>query len=573
MTSFRIEQLAFDSSALNMWQSQDKRHTNWPVVYALNGANQVYIGETLSGAGRLTQHLASPAKSALQVARVIVDETFNKSVCLDLESYLIRLFAGDGKYEVLNANAGITDRDYYNRESYQVIFHQVFDELRREGLFRSHIKEIENSDLFKLSPFKALTEDQAAAITDIVEGLLEDLRTGQGSTAVVQGDPGTGKTIVGIFLIKLLHDIQSIDLHDEFYGESPFSEFFLPDYAELLRDLKIGLVVPQQSLRDSIRKVFLRTPKLSDSMVLTPFDVGRSEAKYDLLIVDETHRLNQRANQSSAAKNKQFSEINHQLFGTDDFTSTQLDWIKAKSTHQVFLLDAAQSVRPADLPEATLRSLFAGARAEGRVYGLRSQMRVQAGGDYIQYVRELLSGTTDTIQSFAGYDLRLFDNLGKMREAIHARDTEYGLARLVAGYAWPWVSKHHKDRYDIVMDGCSLRWNRSETDWINSKGSLNEVGSIHTVQGYDLNYAGVIIGGDLRFEPGSERPFFDRTCYFDKKGMENNRKLGITYSDDDLLRYITNIYAVLMTRGMKGTYLYAVDPTLRAVLSRFVPAG
>jgi uncharacterized protein len=573
MTSFRIERLAFDNSALNLWQHQDKRHTNWPVVYALNGTNQVYIGETLRGAGRLAQHLASPSKSALQTARVIVDETFNKSVCLDLESYLIRLFAGDGKYEVLNANAGITDRDYYNRESYQEIFRQIFDKLRSEGLFSRHIKDIENDDLFKLSPFKALTEDQAAAIADIVEGLLEDLNTGLGSTVVVQGDPGTGKTIVGIFLIKLLHDIQSTDLRDEFYGESLFSEYFLPDHAELLRDLKVGLVIPQQSLRDSIRKVFARTPKLSASMVLTPFEVGFSETHYDLLIVDEAHRLNQRASQPSAEKNRQFGEINKQLFGTDDVTLTQIDWIKAKSTHQVLLLDAAQSVRTADLPEATLRSQFVDAQASGRVYRLHSQMRVQAGGDYIQYVRELLSGTADTVRSFAGYDFLLFDNLGTMRDAIHARDAEYGLARVVAGYAWPWLSKNDKSKHDIIVDGCSLRWNRRKTDWVSSKGSLDEVGSIHTVQGYDLNYAGVIIGGDLRFEPGSERPYFDRARHFDKKGIENNRKLGVSYSDDDLLRYIINIYSVLMTRGMKGTYVYAVDPTLRAFLSRFIPAG
>ncbi len=570
MTPFRVEQLPFEDPSVKQWLLLDKRHTNWPVVYAINGTNQVYVGETLSAASRMNQHLASEQKRALQTVRVVIDETFNKSVCLDLESYLIRLFAGDGKYQVLNANAGITDRDYYAREDYQETFREVFEELRRQGLFNGHIKDIENSDLFKLSPFKALTEDQAAAIADIVEGLLEDLASGVGSSIVIQGDPGTGKTIVGIFLIKLLRDIQSIDLHDEFYSESLFSEFFLPDHAELLQGLRIGLVVPQQSLRDSIRKVFARTPKLSPSMVLTPYDVGLSDGDYDILIVDETHRLNQRANQSSGMKNRQFAEINRRLFGADDLSKTQLDWIKAKSTHQVFLLDAAQSVRPADLPEATVNALISSANAAERVYRLRSQMRVQAGGDYVQYVRDLLNGTAEAHRTFDDYDLRFFDNLGAMRDEIRVRDSECGLARLVAGYAWPWASKNGKAAYDIAIDGCSLRWNRVETDWINSKGSLNEVGSIHTVQGYDLNYAGVIIGGDLRYDPLTERLFIDRSSYFDKKGMENNRQLGITYSDDDLLRYITNVYAVLMTRGMKGTYVYVVDPALREYLAPFL---
>ena len=167
MTPSRVTTVAFDSASLDRWRQDDRRHTNWPVVYTINGANQIYVGETLGAAGRMRQHLGSDQKRGLQTVRVIIDDTFNKSACLDLESYLIRLFAGDGKYQVLNANAGITDRDYYARRSYQETFREVFDELRQQGLFNGKIRDIENSDLFKLSPFKALTEDQATAIVDI----------------------------------------------------------------------------------------------------------------------------------------------------------------------------------------------------------------------------------------------------------------------------------------------------------------------------------------------------------------------------------------------------------------------
>lgn len=100
-------------------------------------------------------------------------------------------------------------------------------------------------------------------------------------------------------------------------------------------------------------------------------------------------------------------------------------------------------------------------------------------------------------------------------------------------------------------------------DWIASKTSLEEVGSIHTVQGYDLNYAGVIIGGDLRIDPETGLLVADRKNYFDTKGKANNRTRGQTTTDDDLLRYITNAYRVLLTRGMRGTYLYVMDPLLR----------
>jgi len=100
----------------------------------------------------------------------------------------------------------------------------------------------------------------------------------------------------------------------------------------------------------------------------------------------------------------------------------------------------------------------------------------------------------------------------------------------------------------------------------------SKVGLIHAVQGYDLNYVGVIIGLDLRFDPEQRRLFIDRDSYFDKKGKENNPVLGRTYSDDDLLRFITQIYTVLMTRGIRGTYVYSCDPGLREYLKAFVPA-
>lgn len=156
-----------------------------------------------------------------------------------------------------------------------------------------------------------------------------------------------------------------------------------------------------------------------------------------------------------------------------------------------------------------------------------------------------------------------------MRSAVAAREAEVGLSRIVAGYAWEWVSKKNPEAVDIQIENIGLKWNSTATDWINSPGSTNEVGSIHTVQGYDLNYAGVIIGPDLRFNEQTGQLFVDRDSYFDKKGKENNPTLGISYSDEDLLTFITNIYAVLLTRGIQGTYVYVCDPKLRAFLKQF----
>ncbi|WP_420364275.1 DNA/RNA helicase domain-containing protein [Curtobacterium sp. L3-7] len=163
----------------------------------------------------------------------------------------------------------------------------------------------------------------------------------------------------------------------------------------------------------------------------------------------------------------------------------------------------------------------------------------------------------------------MYDDLGAMHDAIRAKDDEVGLSRLVAGYAWEWKSKRDRSAIDIEIDGRRLQWNQTQTDWITSTGAVDQVGSIHTVQGYDLNYVGVIIGPDLRFDAIARRIVFDRSNYFDKKGMENNPRLGITYTDEDVRRFVTNAYSVLLTRGVRGTFVHVVDPELRRYLRQF----
>ena len=332
MTNFSLERFPFDPNEIRAWGAADLRHRNWPVVYVMNNDTEVYVGESLNSESRMRQHLDSDEKRRLSWVRVVLNETFNKSACLDLESYLIRMFSGDGQYQVLNQNAGITDADYYDREVYRKSFEEVFEKLRtQEHLFQRTLPEIINSDLFKLSPFKALNHDQAIAVEDILDGLFADLESDTPSTVVVQGNPGTGKTVVAIYLLKLLEDIRRHDPEEPLDSDSIFSEYFTPARAELLATLRVGLVVPQQSLRASISRVFKLTPGLHEKLVLTPFSVGASDEPFDLLIVDEAHRLSQRANQPSGPLNKKFEEINRKLFGKDDPKFTQLDWVRSRA--------------------------------------------------------------------------------------------------------------------------------------------------------------------------------------------------------------------------------------------------
>lgn len=571
MTSSRIERVPFDRDALARWAATDPRSANWPVVYTIDGSRHVYVGETIHVLSRMRQHLARGDRDHLTSVRVVIDEMFNKSVCLDLESFLIKRFSGDGKYEVVNANAGMTGSDYYQRESYRQQFEDIFDQLRAGGLFDKSAADIENSDMFKLSPYKELNYDQRTAILAILEQLFRDLRGGQPSTAVVKGQPGTGKTIVGIYLIKLLSDIRLNTSLVDADSDAVFAGFFTEQNAKLLDGFRMGLVIPQQSLRKTVEKVFAKTSGLSKDMVLSPFQVGEDPTGFDLLIVDEAHRL-QQLSATMAMSIIKFKTINRMLFNGDEAGGHQLDWVRLKSSHRIFLLDPEQSIRPAsDLPAGVVRVLESEAAESGRAFTLKSQMRVKAGEDYVGYVRAFLSDQPPSPAWFEEYELKIFDDLGTMRDAILAREEELGLSRLVAGYAWKWRSAKDKSLFDIELDGVQLQWNNTATDWINSPTSINEVGSIHTTQGYDLNFAGVIIGPDLRYDPVARRLRVDRDSYFDTKGKANNKMLGQEYEDDDLLGFIRNIYGVLLTRGIRGTYVYVCDPALRAYLAGFMP--
>lgn len=567
-----IRELPFDDASMRAWARGDVRASNWPVVYTLEGGTDVYVGETLNMTARARQHLGNAERRHLERAHVVIDETFHKSACLDLESFLIRLFSGDEARTVLNRNTGIVDAEYYQRSTYQARFDAIFEELRDRGLFTRSIPEIRNSDLFKLSPFKALTHDQVSAVSGIVEALFDDLERGVTSTSIVQGSPGTGKTIVAIYLVKLLADITAENRDEEPTGESVFDDFFTPGHRELLAKPRVGLVVPQQSLRASIARVFDHTPNLDRAMVLSPFEVGNSRERFDVLIVDEAHRLSQRAAQAVGVQTRDFRLITERLFGNDDHTKSQLDWIEAQADHRILMLDQEQAVRPSDLPASVVGSLLERTRADGRMHALATQMRVAAGTDYVQYVRDVLSAEGEArpaLPDFSDYDLRWFENAADMRDAILERDDAEGLSRMVAGYAWEWRSRKDRAAADIEVDGLQLQWNTAAKEWIRSKTSRDEVGSIHTVQGYDLNYAGVLIGADLGWDSGRQRIVFRREQYFDRRGKANNNILGVNYSDEQIRRFVLNIYGVLLTRGMRGTYVYVVDPALRAALRPF----
>jgi hypothetical protein len=581
MTDFEIRKFSFELDEISNQSTLEHRIKNWPVVYTISdstkkSAPRIYVGESTSALKRLAQHKKNPSKSNLEIAQVILHEKFNISATKDLEARLINYFHGDKLYKIQNESPGLRDAEYFDRSEYSLIFEQIFDELRAQGMFSRSLREIENDNLFKFSPFKALNDDQAIAIEGILETVLNADGSTHGNEIVVQGGPGTGKTIVAIYLMKLLKDIASRGEEDDLDSDSFFFEFFTNDVQEKLSKWNIAIVVPQQALRATIQNAFKSIPGISAKMVLTPWEVASSSQDFDLLIVDEVHRLKMRANMNTAQLNGKFRDNNIALFGNDDTKYTQLDWIRAKSRNRIFLLDAEQSVMPQDLPESLVSEVVSNSIGNNTHFKLLTQMRVKGGEDYIRFVSQLLSNSAiPGIRTFGDYDLKLFKDIREFQAAIAEKESEFKLSRMVAGYAWDWNSRNDESGLvkDISIEGLDLVWNRARKDWVSSEGSPDEVGSIHTVQGYDLNYCGVIIGLDLQFDPISQKIIFSREDYKDTKGKENNVKLGYFPSDDDLLKYVKQIYRVLLTRGIRGTYIYVVDQELRNYFSKFIKSS
>ncbi len=595
--AIRVKEFPFDEKKIFPLLEKEEKCSDWPVVYLIHGDSgkehcPIYIGETSNFVGRVQQHLANPQKNPatnkpFSIVKVVINDRYNKSAILDVEQTLIRLFKSDPLFDVKNKNLGQSSHhDYYQRFSYVKEMKALWDRLE---LSKKSFLEITSSNTYKFSPYTALTVEQCDVCFKAIGSMLDALEKREHRVQLISGAAGTGKTIVATKILSLLLEANADPMNlaiDEVNPDTDES-YSLTIQRQLLefvhkrkRPIRLGYVVAMTSLRQTLQEVFKTTLKeelkqaglLATQIVIGPTEVAKAEEPYDLLIVDEAHRLPRYRNISWRGEYKQCSE----RLGLDPQTTSTLDWVIKQSRCQILFYDAAQTVRPADVPDEDFQK-----RLEPLInpkfppLRLTTQMRCEGGEDFIEYLDCIFEGTAKET-SISHYDFRLYEHIAPMVEEfkrLGKKQNEKGFSRIVAGFAWKWLSKkdpkNERGIYDIEIEGQKFRWNSKLSRWITSPNAANEIGCIHTVQGFDLAYVGVIIGPDLRYDRQKRRVVIDRT-----NACDTNMVNGISKDeagDEELRSFVLNSYKVMLTRGVRGCFVYVVDDALREYLKQFIP--
>ena len=561
INSLKINSYEFSSKGSEEYELNQYMKNSWPVVYIIKNdrINEAYVGESTSAIKRMKNHLSNKERKRLNELLVISCNKFNKSAVLDIESQLISYMDADKHFTLQNSNAGLVNHTYYQKTQYRLVFEEIWKMLLKQKYAKNPIERLDNSDFFKYSPYKSLNEDQHHSVLEI----LALINNEKENTIFIEGGAGTGKSILAVYLMKLLKtDIQNhhLDETDETYSDQ------LRNIIELKKrysNPKIALVVPMTSLRKTLKKVLRNVKGLSGNMVIGPTEVSRN--KYDILLVDEAHRLKQPKNITNFDSHY---KANLRL-GFLKEKGTELDWILKQSKNQILFYDEGQSIKPSDINKERFIDLK---KKHKKNIKLVSQMRVKGGTDYINFVDNLLYNPIKTkYEKFESdkYDLKLYNDVKEMHEDLKKKEKEFELCRLLAGFSWEWKSNPKKKIptshiMDIEIDGYKIQWNKVTENWINSPNAINYVGCIHTTQGYDLNYVGVIFGNEIKYNPETKEIEIDKSKYFDKNG-----KNGI--DDPSLLKeYILNIYKTMLLRAIKGTFIYVCDNNLREYFKKYI---
>ena len=370
-----------------------------------------------------------------------------------------------------------------------------------------------------------LLDEQKTVFEKIIKAS-NDALAGKKRVLIINGGPGTGKSVISINALAKLTELRLN------------AKYVTPNAApRAVFEAKLKTFFGKAD----IRSLFSGSGSFTES----------EHESFDTLIVDEAHRLKMKSGMFKNLGENQVKEIIH-------------------SAHtSVFFIDEAQKVTWSDVGEISMieaQAEMAGAHVER--LELTSQFRCSGSDDYIAWLDETLGVRADNSNYFSAdkFDFQVFDNPTELHDLIREKNKVNNKSRVVAGYCWDWVSQKQPHLSDILIPEFDYKatWNLTSdgSEWIISPKSVDEVGCIHTCQGLEVDYVGVIVGLDLITIDGrlqtnpSARAKTDKSLAGYKKESKQD-PIGADLKADELIR---NTYRTLMSRGMKGCYVYFVDP-------------
>ena len=380
------------------------------------------------------------------------------------------------------------------------------------------------SSMLKGNDEFVMIDEQKVAFEYVMDAVLNREKD-QKKVIIIEGGPGTGKSVVAInLLVKLT-------------AKNRFVSYVTKNSAP--RSIYAALLSGDMN-RNRINNLFQSSGSFTDT----------ESNLFDALIVDEAHRLNEK---SGMFRNKGENQIK--------------ELISASKT-SVFFIDEDQRVHIHDIGEKEeIRKWARRAGAEVIETELSSQFRCNGSDGYMAWLDHSLQirETANTTLEGINFDFQIFSSPNEVFETIKKKNKENNKSRMVAGYCWDWNSKKHSDQTDIVIPehNFAKQWNLANDGmlWLIKEDSVNEIGCIHTCQGLELDYVGVIIGPDLVIRDGKvvtdayKRSSNDRSIFGLKKMMKESPKEAKELAEI----IIKNTYRTLLSRGMKGCYVYCTD--------------
>ena len=539
---------------------------NFPTVYIHNwqdsGDFEVYVGESNDIFKRTRQHYdAAVDKSKWQRklmekdARLFIigHEHFNKSLTMDIENRLMHYMMSAERVKHVHNLRDNPQTSYYPVEELDEIFGRIWRGLRKENkeLFPTE-SAIKDSAIYKASPLHKLTKEQKDARELILQKVSKALENGEIEQLIfIDGEAGTGKTVLNSSTFY------------ELYCQAEEEEKTLKCYLLVNHDEQITVyeqIAEKLGLTAKYGKVVSKP---------TTFINNHSEDDpVDVVFVDEAHLLLTQGKQSYHGEN-------------------QLKDIIARARVTVVMFDENQILTTEQFWEAQILEHYRNqAKAAENHIVLDKQLRMQADPVTMDWIDSFTKkGQLKEIpHTVDGYQIRVFDDPEMLDLEIQkkAKEKDAALSRVLATYDWEYSQKRKPDDrlrayWEVVIGKWHKPWNRelatelsrkekrkiSGLAWAEQPQTINEVGSTFTIQGFDLNYAGVILGPSVKYRNGK--------IIFAPSESHNNKAIrNRTLSDGTKQKFgeilIQHEVRVFMTRGVNGMYIYACDPELRAAL-------